>query len=99
LTIPVRFHPIAVEEAEAAMRWYAERSERSAALFVEELEALLSRIAAHPAAFPGGEGGTRRALFRRFPYVIVFRESRGVIQIVAVAHGRRKPGFWRDRLT
>jgi hypothetical protein len=36
-------------------------------------------------------------VLRRFPYLIVFREGMEGIEIVAVAHGRRRPGYWRDR--
>lgn len=42
--------------------------------------------------------GTRRALLRKFPFLVVFRESRAIIEIIAVAHGRRKPGYWKSRV-
>jgi toxin ParE1/3/4 len=32
-----------------------------------------------------------------FPYVIYFRELRDRIRIVAIAHGSRRPGYWRRR--
>ncbi|WP_417738002.1 type II toxin-antitoxin system RelE/ParE family toxin [Rosistilla oblonga] len=35
---------------------------------------------------------------KRFPYVIVYRVATDRIEILAVAHGRRKPGFWKERL-
>jgi plasmid stabilization system protein ParE len=48
----IRFHPSAVQDAEAAVEWYAERSGRAAALFIAELEVVIGRIAAHPSEFP-----------------------------------------------
>jgi hypothetical protein len=35
---------------------------------------------------------------RDFPYFVVFRETTGGLEIIAVAHGRRRPGYWRDRV-
>ena len=34
---------------------------------------------------------------RRFPYLIVYRTTSTAIQVVAVAHGRRRPGYWKTR--
>lgn len=43
--------------------------------------------------------GTRRLLARRFPYAVVYRvRGEQVVEIVAVAHYRRRPGYWRRRL-
>ena len=35
---------------------------------------------------------------RRFPYLIVYRVTASAIQVVAVAHARRRPGYWKTRL-
>lgn len=43
------------------------------------------------------EYGTRRVPLRRFPYFVVYREQGEEIQVVAVAHASRKPGYWRHR--
>jgi plasmid stabilization system protein ParE len=40
---------------------------------------------------------TRRALVQRFPYGLVYREEGSDILILAVAHLRRRPDYWRDR--
>lgn len=41
----VRFHPAALDEADAAAAWYAERSESTPERFLEELDWAISRIA------------------------------------------------------
>jgi toxin ParE1/3/4 len=43
--------------------------------------------------------GLRRYLFHRFPYMLVYRETGAVILVIAVAHARRRPGFWKERLS
>jgi plasmid stabilization system protein ParE len=93
----VRIHPAALEEASVATNWYAERSLRAAERFLDELDQAIERIAENPQQFPEYIYGTRRVVLYRFPYVIIFRESDAVVEIVAVAHGRRRPGYWRDR--
>jgi hypothetical protein len=35
---------------------------------------------------------------RRFPFTIIFREADAGVEIIAIAHGHRRPGYWRDRL-
>ena len=42
--------------------------------------------------------GTWRYLLDRFPYSVIYREKSGVIQIIAMAHHRRKPGYWSKRV-
>jgi len=40
---------------------------------------------------------THRFLLRRFPFSVAYREVRETVQVVAVVHGRRKPGYWKGR--
>ena len=40
----------------------------------------------------------KRKLVRRFPYVVIFVEFDRTVRVIAVAHGARKPGYWRDRI-
>jgi hypothetical protein len=40
---------------------------------------------------------TRRFLFRRFPFSLIYFIQETSILVVAVAHGRRKPGYWNNR--
>jgi hypothetical protein len=41
--------------------------------------------------------GWHSALSHRFPFFVVFRETDIRIEIVAIAHGRRRPGYWLGR--
>ena len=87
----------AVVEAAAAAEWYAARSAAAAAGFEAELAEAESAIHALPSAWPPYDYGTRRYLLRRFPFSVIYRIEPNRILIVAVAHGRRRPGYWRDR--
>lgn len=94
---PVDIHPEAVAEAQAAYRWYLERNQIAATAFLAELDRAVELISEGPMRWPAHLHGTRRFLLRRFPFAIVYREVSETIQIVAVAHGRRKPGYWKER--
>jgi hypothetical protein len=65
---------------------------------MDELDLAMDQIARNAAQYHLREFGTRRMVLRRFPFVIVFRAAPAGVEIIAVAHGRRRPGYWRDRL-
>jgi len=40
----------------------------------------------------------RRIFLKRFPFNVIFRDVEGVVQILAIAHKRRRPDYWLSRL-
>lgn len=98
MTRTVELHPEAELEARAARRWYRKRSPSAAEAFLEELDAAIAAISEDPTRMPEYLAGTRRCLLRRFPFFIVFVESSPTrVEVLAVAHARRRPGYWRER--
>jgi plasmid stabilization system protein ParE len=95
----VRFHPAAAEEAQAAFEWYHERSVEAAAAFRDDLAHAVEMVAEAPQRWPRLRGMVRRYLFPRFPFTIVYRLRAETVEIVAVAHEKRKPGYWKARRT
>jgi toxin ParE1/3/4 len=91
------FHPEALREAWEAHRWYAERDSRVAASFLAELDHAQEQVVAHPERWPTHLHGTRRYRFRRFPYVLVYHTTPEHIVVLAVAHAKRRPGYWKLR--
>ena len=94
----VRLHPDAIAEAKAAYDWYAERNPSVANAFISELDHAISQIQKTPERWAMHLRGTRKFLLRRFPYAVVYRITQSTIQVIAVAHGRRRPGYWKSRL-
>jgi len=88
----------AIEEAEAAARWYAERSNFAATGFADEIDSAIAAIEQNPEAWPRYDHGTRHYLLRRYPFSVVYRLEETRILIVAVAHGHRRPEYWKSRL-
>lgn len=95
--LSVVFHPDAVEEARAARQWYLERSQLAADSFLTELDRGIEAVSEAPERWPIFVHGTRRYLLQRFPFQLIYRVKNDQIEIVAVAHGRRRPGYWKVR--
>jgi plasmid stabilization system protein ParE len=98
-TNSAEFHLEAAAEYDAAFDWYLERSPDAALRFDAEVDRALTQIIAAPQRWASGPDSTRNFLLRRFPFTLIYRErASGEIQIVAVAHTSRKPGYWKKRL-
>ena len=94
----LEIHPSALDDLKSSLGWYLERSDTAAVEFSAEVDTAVARIVESPARWPSGEHGTRKFLLRRFPFAIVYREKQDSIQILAIAHGHRRPEYWKDRL-
>jgi toxin ParE1/3/4 len=96
--LPIDVYPEARLEADAALDHYRERSPRAAEAFFLELQQARTAIQDSPELWATYLHGTRRYLLKRFPFVVVYRVTERRIEVIAVAHGRRKPGYWKVRL-
>jgi plasmid stabilization system protein ParE len=89
----------AEQELLDAFAHYAGQSLAVAEHFIAAYEAAVLRICELPKAHPPLKRGTRRYLMPRFPYQVVYRIEGETIRIYAVAHVKRRPGYWAERLT
>jgi len=96
--LPVDIHPEAVAETQAAVKWYRQRSDSAAKAFLGEIDHAIARIMESPDAWPLFVKGTRRFLLHRYPFSVVYRLTSEHIQIIAVAHAKRRPGYWKRRV-
>jgi toxin ParE1/3/4 len=78
---------------------YTEISPALGVRFYREMERLFGQIQSEPERFRKFDPPARRHFSRDFPYAIIFLEKPGHLWIVAVMHVRRRPGYWRERLT
>ena len=90
-------HSEAEDDIFQALAWYQERSRLAARAFVQELTHVVRLAARSPRAWPIVVGDTRRVVFPRFPFDLVFRMRGEAIEIVALGHHRRRPEYWRNR--
>jgi plasmid stabilization system protein ParE len=94
----LRIRSEAKEEIDAAFEWYFKRSPKAADAFLEEIETSLRNIASAPQHYPIFTSNIRRRVMAVFPYSVIFREEADSILILAVAHAKRRPGYWAKRL-
>jgi plasmid stabilization system protein ParE len=94
---PVDFLPGARRDFDESFDWYAERSAIAAGRFSTAIDAALKRIAANPEWFAFIDSRHQECLVRRFPFRVVFRNERERTLVVAVAHAKRHPDYWKNR--
>ena len=94
------FHPHAEEEFLAEVDRLATLDVSVAADFVAEVLAGVRLLVAHPEAGPalGRSKSLRKKVLRRFRFTLIYVADPGMIRIIAIAHERRRPGYWRARV-
>lgn len=91
MSLPVRIRAEANAELNAAWNWYENQREGLGEDLLGCVDAAFAAAARAPEGYPRIDGPIRRALVRRFPYVILFREYPEYIAILAVFHTSRTP--------
>ena len=95
----INFHRLAAQEFRQARTYYARRSRRAVLRFIQAMDAALQQIALNPERWPLYDDRHRWVRIRKFPYLLIFRPTGAdQVTVVAVAHGNRRPGYWRKRL-
>ena len=99
----VRFDEEADAEYRGAARWYEARRVHLGVEFLDAVDAAIDQLVTMPRAgallrrLPPDLPIRRRAV-TRFPYHVIYLEMATHIRILALAHDRRKPGYWKGRL-
>ncbi len=97
-----RFAPEAVAELEDAARWYEQRRAGLGLALLAAVDATVESIVRWPQAGSRVEElpddlDVRRAPVLRFPFHVAYLSALDEIYVVAVAHDRRRPGYWHTR--
>ena len=93
-------HSEAEDELDEGIVFYEARRDGLGLEFLSEVEDVFARIQENPALGSPYKSTTFRfLLIHRFPYVVFYAEKREFIWVVAIAHGRRRPGYWKRRKT
>ncbi len=96
----IRFRPAAARELTADARYYNDRYTGRGERFAAAVERALFAIVESPLGFPLlYEPDIRSAKVERFPYRVVYVMVDGNIDVIAVAHVKRRPCYWRRRST
>jgi plasmid stabilization system protein ParE len=98
VTPPIVLSEAAREDIQEARRWYREWSGVLARDFVRSVRAAIEGIARSPEMHPVVHRGARRALLRRYPYMLLYVVRTDAIVVVGCWHTHRDPEHWRERL-
>lgn len=92
------FLPEAEEEFREASRYYENEAPGVGLAFITEVHRVISMVISHPLATPKIRGTIRSKVLLHFPYSVFYSIEADLILIVAVAHQKRRPTYWRSRL-
>jgi len=100
--VRVRLHPGASTDLASSGDWYEQQVPGLGLDLADEVQRALEAIAERPATWPlwpgVGEGaGVRRFLLARFPFAVGYVVESGEVVVLAIAHQRRRPGYWLER--
>ena len=103
MSASVRFEHEADAEYRAAGRWYEEHRRGLGTEFFDAVDAALGQVVRLPRAGARvprvpPDLPVRRAPVKRFPYHVIYLEAEDTIRVLAVAHDRRRPDYWKTRV-
>jgi plasmid stabilization system protein ParE len=94
----VTFHEEARAELLEAARYYDERGKGLGHALIEDVEQAVQELSESPLSCPTIGTVLRRRIVRRFPYSLLYVVETERIVVMAVAHQKRRPGYWKYRL-
>ncbi|MBX3289327.1 MAG: type II toxin-antitoxin system RelE/ParE family toxin [Acidobacteria bacterium] len=94
----IRLLSVAETEFSDAAAYYEDIEQGLGDRFIDHITSSVGIIEQHPFVGHLIEDRVRKLSLRNFPYNIIYHASENEIVIVAIAHHKRKPHYWRDRL-
>ena len=94
----VDLHPEAIAEGREARNWYRERSQDVEERFRVALRRAIWEIRQAPQRWPADDDGLRSCRIAGFPYRLIYWTEGDYSLVVAIAHSKRRPGYWKARL-
>jgi plasmid stabilization system protein ParE len=95
---PLELHTEAEEEYLHALAWYCERSLPAGIKFERAFRQAIEQIEKFPERWPAYFVRFRKYTLHQFPFSIVYRNEPSRTFVLAVVHGRRRPGYWKGRV-
>lgn len=95
----LRLHPAARAEHDAAVDWYERERPGLGWAFALAVSATTAAIQSNPLAFAPWPARPRyrRAIVGGFPFSVFFEVNGDRILVLAIAHAKRRPGYWAKR--
>jgi plasmid stabilization system protein ParE len=94
----VTFHDDARAELAEASHYYEDRVPGLGQALIDDVEKGVGEILEHPNACERVSKNLKRKVLNRFPYSLIYAVEKDRIRIMAIAHHKRRPEYWRYRL-
>ena len=94
----VVFSPEARDDFEDAARYYDAQRPGLGDELRREIRNFLPKLRNAPLNFPAVRGDIRRLMLERFPYKLLYSVESDYVYVIAVAHSRRSPDYWINRV-
>jgi len=92
------FHPTASEEIVETTAYYEGEVPGLGDRFIAEVERIVEVLCDQPNIGQSVGEELRRIILARFPYSLIYSIESERIWVIAVAHHRRRPGYWQERI-
>jgi len=90
-------HPEADAEIDEAADYYENARPGYGELFLDAVRHATDQIREAPDRWPIRDFGFRKYTLQDFSHTIRYLDRRDYIYVIAVPHGSREPGYWKDR--
>lgn len=103
MTLDVRYHPEALAELRADVAWYEERGAGLGDRFEATVDDVVDTVlewSESGTMWPGWDSipAVRSRRVTGFPYRLVYVVQDSELVVLALAHDKRLPGYWRERV-
>jgi len=92
-----RYLPPAEEEMIEAALFYEKQARGLGIEFLDDVQRAVDRFRDNPKSGEVVVNELRRGLLSRFPFFLIYAVEAEAVLIVAVAHQRRRPYYWKGR--
>ena len=98
MAVELFFSAEAREEFNEAFDWYSVRSHAAAIGFASEVDVGIEKILQLPDRFARTFAGCQYYRLQKYPFLIVYFRETTLVTVVAIAHVKRRPGYWKKRV-
>ena len=93
----VEFHPAAERELDVASATYEQLRDGLGLGLLDEVQDVCLLISEFPSIGRAVDSVHRSVPLRRFPFILFYEADELGVRVVAVAHKRKRPGYWKFR--
>ena len=94
----ISWHSDAAEEFAEAAAYYEEQDIGLGERFIVHTESAVAKLLSAPLLPRCFDGEFRKVRLDKFPFAVIYRVGQEAIQVIALMHLSRRPGYWKKRI-